>query len=644
MTVRYILPIAPLIAVSALASNDDQCGIYLAESSTQHVLGSFAGRNYQRDDAIGSRDAIVQFVDVRLGHAEEMDTDERAQLENFLGVCWSGDATGGVNEADEVISAVGGPSYSCTGHVGMINAVIDQTSTLLRTDSDLLASGYDEMTSPGRGAFTTYHNLTLLAVDKIPAGMEIFLDFGAEYSQYADPTKANIDDYRKMDEAMEKMVVFFNKHASAIGEKAATEVYEFMKQDVLDLTAEKRAVAARSLLPDTYHGLHKIMDNGGSALHAHPEVVKSLDWLKTNGYCQDNLVPGVSKIEHAGRGAFTSRAVKKGQVVAPVPLVPINNGKDILEYGKMVGEYDEETGYYEEGAERIDLENLLVNYVLEHPQSSVLFFPAGPIVPFVNHGGKNANVKFQWSTMPWSDVKSSHNTSPDELSEVSSIDMMLELVATRNIKKGEEVLLDYGDDWAKAWAEHLKSWKEVTKDSSFSKSAMTLNEVYHSQSKPIKPFPTSSENADDSVDEEYVELICYLMYDEEKIERRRNQDGTRTKVYPWIPNAANGKDNEKRLKTDSAIRGVNRMGCKILERSGDETTGYKYLVSPQVAETVPSVLIKNVPHDAIRYVDKPYMGPQHNQNVFRYYISFPDAIFPQQWKDLPVGKDKKDEL
>ena len=72
---------------------------------------------------------------------------------------------------------------------------IYQPAMLLRTDSDLLASGYDETTPPGRGTFTTYHKLTLLAMDKIPAGMELFLDFRMEYNQYDATTKPNIDDY-----------------------------------------------------------------------------------------------------------------------------------------------------------------------------------------------------------------------------------------------------------------------------------------------------------------------------------------------------------------------------------------------------------------------------------------------------------------
>lgn len=574
----------------------------------------------------------MQFVDIRHHNSDLEDETDAAHLESFLGTCWSGDATGGMNEADEVISAVGGPCFSSTGHVGMINAVIYQPSTLLRTDGDLLSSGYNEMTSPGRGAFTTYHNLTLLAVDKIPAGMEIFLDFGAEYSQYDDTSKPNIDDYRKMDEAMEKMVGFFNKHAASIGEKAAGEVYEFMKKDVLDLTAEKRAEAARSLLPETYHGLQKIIDEGGSALHSNPEVVRDVEWLKKNGYCQDNLVAGVSKIEHAGRGAFASRDLQKGEVVAPMPLVPIHKGRDMLKMVEYIGDDDE----VEE--KEVEKDQILLNYVLEHPKSSVLFFPAGPMTNYINHGGKKVNAILRWSTMEWSDVKAAKNAPVDELPEYSSIDMIVELVATRDIKKGEEILIDYGDAWAAAWNDHVKGWKKKTKGSKFSKSAMVLNDMHHGASKNVKPFPTSTEKSEAG---DNVELMCHLLYDENKIERRRNQDGTRTKVYPWIPHPADG---EKRLKTDVAIRGINRNVCTILERTGDDTTGYKYVVRPGQEVVGQSVLVKNVPHEAILYVDKPYNNPQHEEHAFRHSIQFPDDIFPKAWQDLKDGYQAKDEL
>mmetsp|Transcript_50680 Transcript_50680/g.107987 ORF Transcript_50680/g.107987 Transcript_50680/m.107987 type:complete len:644 (-) Transcript_50680:48-1979(-) len=626
-------------ASSKKDSASDQCGVYLAESSTDHVLGSFAGKPYHRDDAIGSRDAIVQFVDIRENNRHLAGEDDGQRLENFLGTCWSGDATGGMSEGDEVISAVGGPCFSSTGHVGMINAVIYQPATLLRTDSDLLSSGYDEATSPGYGAFTTYHNLTLLAVDKIPEGMELFLDFGMEYNRYDDTTKPNLDDYRKMDEAMEKMVEFFNKHAENLGEKAASEVYEFMKKDVLDLTAEKRAPAARSLLPDTYHGLQEIIDRGGSALFSNPEVVKDLDWLKMNGYCQDNLVVGVSTIEHAGRGAFASRHMKKGEVVSAMPLVALNQGREAL---AMVESEEDAEEYGTEASTRTH--QLLYNYMLEHPQSSALFLPAGAMTFYINHGGKKkANVKMMWSTKEWSNVEGAHETDLDDLSLVGAIDMILELVATRPIKKGEEVLLDYGDDWANAWNEHVSKWNEATKDATHSKSAMVLNEIHHSVGKPAQPFPTIEEAEGTGAEEdEHAMLQCHLLYDEDKIERRRNQDGTRTKVYPWIPYPVAG---ESRLKTESAFRGVNRVGCDILERSGDAKSGYKYVVRPRVGEG-PGVLVKNVPHYAIRYADKPYRNGQHGLNAFRHAIQFPDEIFPDVWRDLSYeeGHGANDEL
>lgn len=638
---RYLLLLvaaAVLTAGRGDESEEEQCGVYIAESSTDHVLGSFAGKSFQRDELIGSSDAIIQAFDLRY-HNRNADEDHAVMLENFLSTCWSADSNGGGYEAEEVISAVGGPCFCSAGHVGMINAVIYQPATLLKTDTDLLSSGYDETTSPGRGAFTLHHNLTLIAVDKITAGSEIFLDFGAEYSGYEDVTKANVDDYRKMDEAIEKMLEFFNKHAENIGEKAANEVYQFMKNDVLDLTAEARAPAARSLLPQTYHGLQEIIDKGGSALVTYPSVVKDIDWLKNNAYCQDNLVVGVSKIEHAGRGAFTKRDMKKGEVVAPMPLVALNNGREVLEIEEYLNEAGEEVDsddssddLDEDGVTKKVKTQQMLNYMLEHPQSSVLFFPAGPLVPYINHGGKEANVKMIWSTKPWSHIKATQSVQVEALSGVGAVDMILELVATRPIKKGEEILLDYGESWAKAWKKHTEEWNN-NKNENTLKSATVLNEKYHSTNK-AEPFPPSD---DSDIGNENVALQCLLLYDLDKVERRRNEDGTRTKVYPWIPHPANAN----RLKTDLAIRSINREGCKILERSGDDTSGYRYVVQP---ESNKDILVKNVPQFAIRFVDLPYKSPNHDETAFRHPISFPDAIFPALWKDLPDGHEDRDEL
>lgn len=655
---------ASSIAVTA----DDQCGVYLAESTQGRTLGSFAGKQFQQNELVGSADAVVQVLDVREYNDHLTGTFDGAHLESFLGTCWSGDATAGMSEGHEVVSAVGGPCFSSVGHVGLINAVIYQPSTLLRTDEDLLASGYDELTSPGRGAFTAYHNLTLLvscaaeswpsvwlyisyclpytngvqSVDKIPPGMEIFLDFGAEYNQYENVDKPNIDDYIKMDEAIEKMVSFFDKHAEALGEKAATEVFEFMKKDVLDLTAEARAPAARSLLPETYHGLREIVEMGGSALHSMPEVQKSIEFLKSNGYCQDNIVSGVSSIEHAGRGAFAARPMRKGEVVAAMPLVALHEGRsalNMIEYeGGSEDDSEDDDGEKEERVGRVVVSEkfqLLLNYMLEHPESSTLFFPAGGVTPLINHGGKKANVKMIWSTKSWSNVKETRELRVEDLSQVGPIDMILELVATRPLNRGEEILMDYGDRWDRAFKEHVRQWEKTTADEKFVESALTQNNRHHNPEN-LSPFPLDNEQ----LENENLDLVCHLLYDEEKIERRRNEDGTRTKIYPWIPHPVAGAS---RLKTDIAIRGIHRTPCVILERTGDVDTGYKYLVEPAQMDDGPGLLVKNVPHYAIRYIDKPYTSPQNFGGAFRHPIAFPDKIFPQKWRNLKDG-GSKDEL
>jgi hypothetical protein len=78
-----------------------------------------------------------------------------------------------------------------------------------------------------------------------------------------------------------------------------------------------------------------------------------------------------------------------------------------------------------------------------------------------------------------------------------------------------------------------------------------------------------------------------------------------------------------------------------VERSGDEASGYRYVVQP---ESNPDILVKNVPHSAIRFVDLPYRSPHHDETAFRHAIGFPDAIFPAAWKDLPDGYKDRDEL
>ena len=52
-----------------------------------------------------------------------------------------------------------------------------------------------------------------------------------------------------------------------------------------------------------------------------PPQAKEHDWLRENGYCVDNLEPGTTAT--IGRGAFATRFLPQGSVVAPVPVLPL---------------------------------------------------------------------------------------------------------------------------------------------------------------------------------------------------------------------------------------------------------------------------------------------------------------------------------
>ena len=75
-------------------------------------------------------------------------------------------------------------------------------------------------------------------------------------------------------------------------------------------------------LPRSYEDA-KVAAKKGSAEVNIPNKVRSIEWLKENGVCIDNMVASKSRIVQAGHGAFATRRIKKGDVISPVPVVQI---------------------------------------------------------------------------------------------------------------------------------------------------------------------------------------------------------------------------------------------------------------------------------------------------------------------------------
>jgi hypothetical protein len=199
----------------------------------------------------------------------------------------------------------------------------------------------------------------------------------------------------------------------------------------------------------------------------------SLDFLRKEGKCQDHIRPDISMIPHAGRGAFATRDLPEGTVVGYSPLIHMavrgeqvftvvyngesKHGMDRFEY-RDVG-YDEEENLEEfiESAfkheNRYTKPDLVVNYSFGHRNSTLLLTPYGAMVNYINHksanDGDGPNVRVQWPDRELVAHK------PDWLSEdlhflrdsVKKIGLSFDYVALRDIKEGEEVTMDYGDEW-----------------------------------------------------------------------------------------------------------------------------------------------------------------------------------------------------
>ena len=169
----------------------------------------------------------------------------------------------------------------------------------------------------------------------------------------------------------------------------------------------------------------------GSAESRRPHHVRSLKWLNENGRCMDNIRPDKSTLQQAGRGAFATRFIRKGGLVAPGPVLHIPNRTAFYLYE------DGEDGYRDTN-KPVGMQ-LITNYCFGHKQSTVLLCPYTSPSANINHNGKSPNAKVVWSD------ESTPNHNPfwlDEnvnfLKSREEIGLSIDFIATRDIQPGEE--------------------------------------------------------------------------------------------------------------------------------------------------------------------------------------------------------------
>lgn len=585
----------------------------MAISSTSTVdatnWGIFAGRDYAVGDAIGSPEVAIPIPHLRANLAQTSEHRATTEpivdfLEHFFWVAETAGSQFDLGGSGKSVSAIPGAGVLAGYMPQRTNADWHVTAPYMRP-----ADGDMTVAHPNRGAYSSYHNAQVVATERIVTGSEIFMEFGDSWSEENEDDEEkeeelSLEDFQHLDQTVEQMIGFFTKHNDSLSEENKEEIYSFLRNDVMKAAVgSKKARKVQALLPPNPDDLHKIPDAGGALPFSNPTIYRTKQWLDEYGFCVDNIRSGKSTIPYGGRGAFANRPIPQGGFIAPVPLTHLPD-KAALDLHPL---QQDANGNFVRSADDVVGQQQFVNYCLGHPESSMLFFPSSPVVPFVNHAD-TPNAKLVWSKHV-NHQKMWLSMAPEELlsQENMYLGLLMELVALRDIAEGEEIFIDYGEEWKAAYAKHTEEWKKAiaagTLPSAWPIRAVDMNEKYRDI-----PIPS-----DPSIIPANIQLKAFLQLSES------DAAGTEEDPRTWANN-----------DEDSAYVHDNLFDVKVLsaQTGGDETT-YTLRWSRGPSN---SAVVTGVPHSAMVFVDAPGTTDGFTQQAFRHAIGIPDEIFPKAWR------------
>ncbi|CAB9517506.1 Guanylate cyclase [Seminavis robusta] len=515
-------------------------------------MGVYAGIDYDQHDKILYGDIAIPIDDLPF----HTGSDDSVVREFYIWSDYSWDSTiaGSVVNFDYE-GAGDGPlktmELASMGIGAMPNCKFGFVN--LYTESMLADTANLDRNSPGNGAFTPYHERTGYAEENIMAGSELFEDYGTSYFDGRESLKhlPHQADYENADEILESLGELRDALAQIPRNKRLAifqDIYDIVKGAWGD---NSRILQALPNPPDNLQDFQDIESGSygtagffdtiiqkGSKYLEKKQSVRDLDWLKEHGVCMDGIKSGTSGIPHAGRGAFATRSFRKGDVIAPMPLIHMPQRDVLTMYAQKTRGNDddavEDKDWDESYPPRVrDPSNpvalqLFLNYCFGHPNSTMLLSPYGAITSLINHGSVKsgaANAHLTWADN-WQGHPEWLDYTPEELLEYPHAGLGFNVIALRDIAPDEEILMDYGPDWESAWEEHVQNWHALeTKPTGTSvpyTPAAKLNQdieqslvdalelgyeymgrgvtLYCYHPRPL--FPPSSDNDDDDTDEE----------------------------------------------------------------------------------------------------------------------------------------------
>mmetsp|Transcript_22068 Transcript_22068/g.53421 ORF Transcript_22068/g.53421 Transcript_22068/m.53421 type:complete len:473 (-) Transcript_22068:444-1862(-) len=456
----------------------------------------------------------------------------------------------------------------------------------------------------GTTGFTGYHNQKMLTTRAIPAGGEIFASYGKEWFEYRFNQVGAVpftEHYSRVDKFLKKFKKISLKYQKSDNSDFTRDLWDVV------MAERYRGTRNGNALPLSFEDMQSAQAIGAAETRL-PYSMRTTEWLHENGRCMDNIRPGKSTIQQAGRGAFASRSIAQGGLVAPGPILHIANRTSLNLYG--VGEDGSRNL-----TEHVGMQ-LILNYCFGHKKSTVILCPYTSPSAYINHNSDSPNAKIVWAK----DSTPNHN--PHWLDEdvqflktTAKIGLSIDFIATRDIQPGEEVFIDYGPEWEVAWDAHVKEWSPPDGSDEYSPASM-LQEPLRTVTEQIsEPYPDN--------------IVFYCYYDYEP----GMPEGSWVWQDEWV---------------DLQICSCEVVSCEKVGQDADEKPVYSYTMAMltegeiedgtiQFEDSIPSGenhILTNVPRWAIEVRDKLYSKDEFLQNSFRHEMMMLDDIFPDTWKNL----------
>lgn len=602
-----------------------ECALWLAPShlgtENEPKYGLFAGRNYRTNETLPLAELAIPLID--MVESFNRKTRERdAILELWESYMWTAEFGGSAWEGHlSSPLAIPGVGMLPQFHTGISNVDFLQEGVMKRKRPKSPKTGTPH---PSRGAITPYYNVTLKTTKAIPAGMELFADFGevwdGNFTQDIYQDRIYRSDYDHADRIVKELVKLY-EDLPDLSLEFQEDLLDFIVTKVLGVAAGKHAKTIRSLIPENPRKLQKVLDAGGTFLYRYPDLVRSPDWLSKNGYCMDSLRIGPSTIAYAGRGAFAARKFQRGEIITVSPMLHFADKNLLTMYplkpvkNKATGESSLE---HDHSSEPLG-QQMLLNYCWGHPESSLLLFPMASHVSLINHQSDSPSARVAWARVKDNGLANQHKYQDFTVRELAFVDrpvVVMKFVAERDIEEGEEVTIDYGQEWSQAWEDYLRRWEVTRATKSHPWQAADAKDYY--SRRPLETRDTIQQNPYPP----NVATACFL-HTRERPEGFVMQEGA-LRVNEWY------------LPDDPYIhfQGNRLYVVDVLERQeAGEEHFYNYTVLARYSESE-FQRVMHVPHHSCTFVQRPYTSDIHLQGAFRQPIGVPDFIFPQKWRDL----------